>query len=132
VDGRDTPVEQVVDLGAAIRAEYEAAKPMILAAALTRMAARAGVAEGVRAAGKAESKVLGDVLSIVVESAMVALDRPDTRSWTMMPGRVLAARIPVAAGEHTVTVSFGGSSQRSVTADTSNVGAATVVITEPR
>src|SRR4030095_1725996 len=63
VDGRDVAVEQVVDLGAAIRAEYEDAKPKIMAAALTRMAARAGVAEGVRAAGKAESKALGDVLS---------------------------------------------------------------------
>jgi len=134
VDGRDTPVEQVVDLGAAIRAEYEEAKPKIMAAALTRMAARAAVAEGVRAAGKAESDALGNVLSILFESAMVAFDRPDTRSWTMMPVRVLAARLSLDAGTHTVTVSFAdnGAADRSITVDTSNPGSATVLVTEPR
>ncbi len=133
VDDRDIPIEQVVDLGAAVRAEYEEAKPTIILAALTRMAARAGVAEGVRAAGNAKSGVLGDVLSILVEATMVALDRPDTRSWTMMPGRVFAARVSVAAGLHDVTVSFGGAApERSITVDTTNPGAATVVVTEPR
>lgn len=133
VDGRDIPVEQVVDLGAAVRAEYEEAKPKIMAAALTRMTARAGVAEGVRATGSTESRVLGDVLSFLVEATMVALDRPDTRSWTMMPGRVFAARVPVAAGPHEVTVSFGGAApERSIKVDTTNPGAATVVVTEPR
>jgi hypothetical protein len=134
VDGRDVAIEQVVDLGAAVRAEYEEAKPKIMAAALTRMAARAGVAEGVRAAGKAESQVLGDVLSLIAESAMVVLDRPDTRSWTTMPARVFAARVPISAGVHDVTVSFAGSAgaDRNVSIDASQPGPVTVVITEPR
>lgn len=134
VDNRDTPIEQVVDLSAAVRAEYEEAKPKIIAAALTRMAARAAVAEGVRAAGKAESDVLGDILSILFESALVAFDRPDTRSWTMMPARVLAARLPVDAGTHTVTVSFAGNgaADRSLSVDISAPGAVAVVVTEPR
>ncbi len=132
VDGQPLPVDLLTDLGASIRQEYDDAKPKILAAALVRMAARAAVAEGVRAGGNVQSSALGDVLSILVETTMVALDRPDTRSWTMLPDRVLVARLPVAAGAHTVEVSFGGSGSRSVSVDVPNAGFAAVVITEPR
>lgn len=132
VDGRPVEVEQLTDFGAAIRREYEQAKPKIVAAALTRLASRAAVAEGVRAAGKKESNALGDVLSILFESALVALDRPDTRSWTMLPDRVFVARLPVAPGPHTVEVNVGGSDVRAVAVDVQNAGYAAVVVTEPR
>ena len=132
VDGQVIPVDLLTDLGASIRQEYDDAKPKILAAALVRMASRAAVAEGVRAGGNQQSSALGDVLSILVETTMVALDRPDTRSWTMLPDRVLVARLPVAAGAHTVEVSFGGSGGRSIPVDVPNGGFAAVVVTEPR
>ncbi len=132
VDGAPVAVEQLADLGAAIRQEYEAAKPKIVAAALSRMAARAAVAEGVRAGGTQKSSVLGDVLSILFESTLVALDRPDTRSWTMLPDRVLVARLPVAAGPHTVDVALGGGVNRRLSVDVPDGGFAAVVVTEPR
>jgi hypothetical protein len=132
VDGRSVEVEQLTDFGSAIRAEYEDAKPKIVAAALTRLAARAAVAEGIRAGGKKESDLLGDLLSILFESALVALDRPDTRSWTMLPDRVLVARLPVSSGTHTVEVSFSGGGGRTVSVDVQNGGYAAVVVTEPR
>lgn len=132
LDGAPVEVEQLTDFGAAIRKEYEEAKPKIIAAALTRLAARAAVAEGIRAGGKKQSSLLGDVLSILFESALVALDRPDTRSWTMLADRVLVARVPVAPGPHTVDVSFGGSGGRSVAVDVRKGSYAAVVVTEPR
>jgi uncharacterized protein len=133
VDGRSVEVEQLTDFGAAIRAEYDEAKPKIIAAALTRLAARAAVAEGIRAGGKKQSDLLGDLLSILFESALVALDRPDTRSWTMLADRVLVARLPVMPGPHTVDVSFGGNGGgRSVPVDVQKGGYAAVVVTEPR
>jgi hypothetical protein len=132
VDGEPVAVEQLTDLGAAIRHEYQEAKPKIVAAALTRMAARAAMAEGVRAAGKQQSSALGDVLSILFESTLVAFDRPDTRSWTMLPDRVFVARLPVAAGQHTVDVAFGGGANRRMSVDVPSQGFAAVVITEPR
>jgi hypothetical protein len=134
VDGQPVAVDPLTDLGASIREEYDDAKPKIIAAALTRMAARAGVAEGVRVAanGKHKNSALGDVLSILVETTLVALDRPDTRSWTMLPNRVLVARLPVAAGTHTVEVSFGGSDRRSLPVEVPSAGFAAVVVTEPR
>jgi hypothetical protein len=62
----------------------------------------------------------------------VALDRPDTRSWTMLPGRVLVARVPVTPGAHSVEVTFGGGGGRTVPVDIRAGGYAAVVVTEPR
>jgi hypothetical protein len=134
VDGVDVGVEQLIDLDAAVRREYEGMKPQIIAAALTRLAARAAVAEGVRAAGNQESDALGAVLGVLVEGALVALDRPDTRSWTMMPSHVLVARVPVSPGSHAVDVSFAGAPDagRSVTVEVPAGRFAAVVVTEPR
>ncbi|MBI3784720.1 MAG: hypothetical protein HY270_15110 [Deltaproteobacteria bacterium] len=132
VDGEAVQVEELADLGSAIRQEYEEMKPKIIAAALTRMASRAAIAEGIRAGGRQQSDLLGDILSILFESALVAFDRPDTRSWTLLPSRILVARVVLKPGAHDVTVGFGGRSNRTVTVDAANSDFATVVVTEPR
>lgn len=134
IDGREVAVEPLIDLDAAVRREYEEIKPQIIAAALTRLATRAALAEGVRAAGTQESDALGAVLGVIVEGALVALDRPDTRSWTMMPARVYVARVPVSAGQHQIEVGFPGTpgAGRNVSVDVPESGFAAVVVTEPR
>ncbi len=133
IDGEPVALEDLADLAAAVREEYQQLKPKIMAAALTRMASRAAVAEGVRAAGRQESPLLGDVLSIVTEGILVALDKPDTRSWTMLPARFLVTRVFVPPGSHTVVVAFSGiSPTRGATVDVPAGGQTTVVITEPR
>ena len=134
VDGRDVSLDLLVDLEEVVRAEYDQLKPQIIAAAITRMAARAAVAEGLRAAGKQESNVLGDVLAIAIEGALVGADRPDTRSWIMMPGRILAARVPVSAGDHEVEVRFDYAPEatRRSTIRVDTGGYRAIVVTEPR
>jgi len=134
IGGEPVAVERLVDFGAAIEREYEDAKPRIVAAALTRMAVRAAAAEGVRQAGKQESNVLGDVLSIAAEVVLVALDRPDTRSWMTLPDQVLVARVPVPAGEHEVEVAFSGdpTALRRFRVQVGQGGYTAVVVTEPR
>jgi len=134
VDGEEQSLDVVADLDAAVRAEYDKAKPYILAAALSRMAARAAVAEGARAAGSVQSDALGAVVAILAESALVTLDRPDTRSWTLLPGRVLAARVALPPGQHTVEVHLAGSpvAERSQQIAVPAGGLASVVVTEPR
>jgi hypothetical protein len=134
VDGAPVVVEGLVDLGAIVRREYDDMRPKIVAAALTRLASRAAVAEGVRAAGNQESGALGAVLAVAVEGAMVALDKPDTRSWTMMPARVLVARVPVTPGAHTVEVDFEGAPgvRRVASVDVAAGSFGAVVVTEPR
>lgn len=134
VDGENAPLELITDLGAAVTAEYEANKPQIIAAGLTRLLARAAIAEGARAAGNQGDNALGVLAALVTEAALVAADRPDTRSWTLLPGRVLATRIPVRPGDHVVEVAFGGAGAppRQFDVTVAPGGFATIVVTEPR
>lgn len=134
INGAPAELDLLVDLDGAVRREYDAIQPKIIAAALTRLAARAAVAEGVRQAGKQEDQLLGEILGLLVESAMVALDKPDTRSWTMMPAQVLATRLRLPAGKHRVDVRFSGATNagRSIEVDIPAGGVRTVVVTEPR
>lgn len=134
VDGQAAGIDLVTDLGAAVTAEYEKNKPAIIAAGITRLITRAAIAEGARAAGNQGNNVVGIVAALATEAVLVAADKPDTRSWTLMPGRVLATRIPVSAGEHTVEVSFGaqGARPRQFRVNVVPGGLATIVVTEPR
>ncbi len=132
VDGNRVPTEELADLGAAIRHEYTDIKPKILAAALSRMATRAALTEGVRAGARKKDDTLATILSLLFESALVALDRPDTRSWTTLPNRFLVARMPVAPGSHQVEVGLGAAGSRQVEVNVGDGGYAAVVVSEPR
>ena len=134
VDGQAATLELVTDLGAAVTTEYEKNKPAIIAAGVMRLLTRAAISEGARVAGNQGDNVLGIVAALATEAVLVAADRPDTRSWTLMPGRILATRIPVSAGEHTVDVGFGSesASPRQFRVNVVPGGLVTVVVTEPR
>lgn len=132
IDGTPVATEELADLGAAIRREYADIKPKILAAALARTATRAALTEGVRAGARKKDDTLATILSLLFESTLVALDRPDTRSWTTLPSRFLVARVPVAPGSHKVDVDLGGVGSRQVEVNVDNGGYAAVVVTEPR
>jgi len=137
IDGDTIPVEMVSNLDEEIREEYEQIKARILGAALTRMIARAAVAEGARVAGGQAAggagAVVGLLAALAAEGSLVALDKPDTRSWTMLPGRVAIARAPVQPGEHRVDVQIPGVAEsRSMTVDVPAGGFAVVVVTVPR
>lgn len=134
VDGQTASLDLITDLGAAVAAEYEANKPAIIAAGVTRLLTRAAIAEGARVAGNQGDNVIGVLAALATEAALVAADRPDTRSWTLLPGRILATRIPVLAGEHSVDVAFGqpGAAPRQFRVNVAPGGLVTVVVTEPR
>ena len=51
--------------------------------------------------------LLGALFGLATEAALVAADRPDTRSWSLLPGRILATRVRVPAGDHAIEVGFG-------------------------
>ena len=65
---------------------------------------------------------------------MVAADKPDTRSWTMMPDRVYVSRVRVPAGKHQVTARVNGSlgTLSATEVDVPQGGYAVVVITSLR
>ncbi|MCA9708552.1 MAG: hypothetical protein KDK70_22070 [Myxococcales bacterium] len=114
IDGKLVSMDEASDLGAEIVAEYEEIKPKIIGAALSRMIVRAAAAEGARAGGKAAADdsgaagLVGFLAAAAIEGTMVALDKPDTRSWSTLPQRVHIGRAVVPPGAHTVEVTVFG------------------------
>ena len=135
LDGQSLGTELLTDLGAEIAREYETIKPKIIAAALTRMIARAAAAEGARYVGrKKEGKTTGFLAALFTEAALTALDRPDTRSWTLLPGRIYVCRTRVKPGQHEIQVQLSGRAPqtRTVQVDVPPGGYGIAAITEPR
>ncbi len=105
---RVVPLDRLTDVSRELAAEYEALKPKIIGSALTRMIVRAAAAEGARVAGNQESGGLGLLAALLVEGTMVALDKPDTRSWSTLPAQVQITRIAVPPGTHEVEIELFG------------------------
>ena len=117
IDGHDVGMDLATDLTTEIVSEYEDIKPKIIGAALTRMIVRAAAAEGARAAGnQAEGAggLVGFLAAAALEGTLVALDKPDTRSWSTLPARVFVARTRVPAGKHRLQVTASGTRGREV------------------
>jgi hypothetical protein len=95
---------------------------------------RAAAAEAARAGGNSQSSGLGWLLALLVEGTMVAMDKPDTRSWNFLPARVLVHRGIVDAGKHEIMVRVapgpGGATTHEI--EVAPGGYATVVVTSPR
>ncbi|WAS92684.1 hypothetical protein [Nannocystis punicea] len=123
VDGQPVGLEIASDIQTEVIDEYEQMKPKIIGAAISRLIVRAAVAEAARAAGNTSEKggaIIGLFAALAAEGALLAADRPDTRSWTLLPGLVLVARVPVQPGPHAVTVvasGRGGSETRDYSLD---------------
>ncbi len=116
IDGQAHALELATNLDAEIVREYEALRPKIIGAAITRLIVRAAVAEGARAAGSqakdGAGAIVGLLAALAAEGAMVAADKPDTRSWTLLPAFVFVARVPVEPGPHQLTVTASGAGGR--------------------
>lgn len=141
IDGKLIPMDEASDLGAEIVAEYEEIKPKIIGAALSRMIVRAAAAEGARAGGNAAAKdsgaagLVGFLAAAAIEGTMVALDKPDTRSWSTLPEKVHIGRAVVPAGAHTVEVTVfgpGGKERHTAELEVRDGGFAVVDVTTLR
>lgn len=133
IDGHPVRMDFASDLSAEIVQEYEELKPKIIGAALTRMIARAAAAEGARAAGKQSNQaggLIGFLAAAAVEGTMVALDKPDTRSWTTLPGRVYVGRARLPPGEHELRITVAGPGGREVRRTRVNIAAGQFVVVD--
>jgi len=122
------------DLSAGIKNEYEKLKPKIIGAAPSRMIARAAAAEVARHQGRKKISELDEVVVLTVEDLLVAADKPDTRSWTLLPGYIYVARERVSAGPHSVEVGLKGRAHeiRKMDVQIPKGGFAAVVVTTLR
>lgn len=138
LDGQTVPLEIASDIHGEVVEEYQQIKPKIIGAAISRMIVRAAVAEGARAAGnqsKNGGALIGLLAALAAEGAMVAADRPDTRSWTLLPGLVLVTRLQVPPGKHTLTLAAtgpGGTETREFTAELKSGGHSVLDVTTLR
>ena len=132
IDGRAESLELASELGVEIQREYDAMKPKIIGAALSRMIVRAAAAEGARQAGKQSDQALGWVAALLTEATLVAMDKPDTRSWIFLPNRVYIHRSKIAPGEHEIAVNLGPGGIRSQKIKAQPGGFSVVIVTAPR
>jgi uncharacterized protein len=138
LDGHAVAMDLASELTGELVREYEDIKPKIIGAAITRMIARAAVAEAGRAAGNQAQDggdLIGFLAAAALEGTMVALDRPDTRSWTTLPAKVFVARARVPAGKHSIDVTVrgpGGWERRTTEVDVPAGGFAVVDVTTLR
>jgi hypothetical protein len=111
IDGVAMDVEMATDLTDEIAREYDDIRPKIIGAAITRMIVRAAAAEAGRAAGnqaEGSGALIGFLAAAAIEGTLVALDRPDTRSWTTLPARIFFGRTLVPPGKHTLEITVRG------------------------
>ena len=134
LDGQRARLDLTSDLGVEIRNEYEKLKPQIIGAALSRMIVRAAAAEGARQAGKQENSTVGWIAALATEATLVAMDKPDTRSWIFLPNRVYLYQTRVKPGTHTIEIKLGSSDGATLkhNVDIAPGGYAAVIVTAPR
>lgn len=110
VDGQRVDAGIALDVEERVVDQFEQVQPSIVAAALTRVIARAAAGAITEGAARSNSKggALAMLAGLVVQGAMVAADTPDTRAWVTLPAQISVARMRVAPGTHTITVRLGG------------------------
>ncbi|MFZ1865617.1 MAG: hypothetical protein WAU39_15445 [Polyangiales bacterium] len=102
--------EAVADVDAIARQAWERSKGRVMAAAVIRMIARGAIGAGVGVAtGKAtDQSGVGVLAALLTQAAMVAADKPDTRSWATLPAHIGVVRTRVPPGSYQIGVSISG------------------------
>lgn len=105
------------DVTAGVRRDFEEGALGRLSRAVLRGAAKYAVAETLEDEVSKEDETAGKVVGGVVNLGTALLERADTRSWHLLPGRIHLLRATVPPGTHVPVVELegdGGSPLRSV------------------
>lgn len=134
-------------LSDALASDYRRDRSAILSRTVTRavtkyLAARAMEAAAEAAATKKDgdsksnstskkdrdgAKEIGRVARLFTNAASTALERADTRAWTLLPGSVSLVRMRIPAGSHEVRVDAAGMRQLRLPGLTVRAGRTTIV-----
>lgn len=102
----------LVDLNAVAEADYQAHRDEELARAVTRRVVKKGAVYAIKEAQKIHRNTAVDLAVNVAGIAWEALEKPDTRSWHLLPARIDVARTELPAGQWTASLacrsSFAG------------------------
>ncbi|CAA9359749.1 MAG: hypothetical protein AVDCRST_MAG68-4314 [uncultured Gemmatimonadetes bacterium] len=92
------------DLSSAVARRWDAQRPAMVARMVTRGVAKYLAAREAERKGNKESEALGWLAARAVNLAGNALERADTRSWSLLPDRISVARLTLPPGEHDVRI----------------------------
>jgi len=95
--------EVVEDVNGIAEKSFNDRLPAIIARGVARMIAKNVVAK--TAKDKAGDNLL---FNLVADIATNASERADTRSWSLLPGNIQMARLPLPAGKYDVTATYYG------------------------
>jgi hypothetical protein len=73
--------------------------PTIIARGVARMVAKSVVVAEAKKRG-------GELAGLFANVASAVSERADTRSWSLLPGNILMARLPLSEGKHDVTATY--------------------------
>jgi len=110
LDGQVQPTTDAAHLSSYVTDEWKSIEGKIVASAITRLASRYLVGEGIRRASG--DSLIGVLASLGTQATLTALDTPDTRSWEALPARVSVARMRLAPGKHTIRLAARGTSRQ--------------------
>ena len=95
----------VEDINAIARKSLEDRLPAITARAVARMMVKNTIARTAKNQ-KQEDSGAGLLLSIVTDVGAIVTERADTRSWSLLPGNILMARLVLPPGTHDLKVTY--------------------------
>lgn len=102
-DASTATSEVVEDVNGIAEKSFNDRLPIIIARGLARMVVK-------NAASQEAKKQAGSnpLFNLVADVATNASERADTRTWSLIPGNVLMARLSLPAGKHNVTATYYG------------------------
>jgi hypothetical protein len=105
-DGSESAASELVeDVNAIARKSLEDRLPAITARAVARMVAKNAMAKNIK--NQSENAGSGGLLlSIVTDVGAIVSERADTRSWSLLPGNFLMARLELPSGTHDLKVAY--------------------------
>lgn len=108
--GRETELtfRSLVDLNAVAEADYQQNRDEQIARAVTRRVVKKGAVYVVKEAQKIHRNTAVDLAVNVAGVAWEALEKPDTRSWKLLPARIDIASAELPEGTWQATLRCGG------------------------
>jgi hypothetical protein len=103
--GASASSELVDDVNAIARKSLEDRLPAITARAVARMVLKNAMARNVKNQNR-DNGSGGLLLSIVTDVGAIVSERADTRSWSLLPGNILMARLILPPGKHDLKVTY--------------------------
>lgn len=109
-DGAECTTFALADVSAGVAADFEADRLGILTRAIARAAVKYALVRAAESEVSKKDDTAGDIMGIVANVGTALLEQADTRSWHLLPDRIVIARLQLPPGEHPLRLTFSDGS----------------------